>query len=112
MLSISVRSPEPELKGLTMLDRMAGGLGAIVVFVIVGLQIALFAGGVSYRKDCITDKGTEKRDWNFTILSPVPYLFRPSEDGCQVHTGARVAMNAIGLFPYRPTRDAIIADVQ
>jgi hypothetical protein len=58
-------------------------------------------GGISYRKDCITSQGELKKAWTFTWFAPLPFVFRPSQQGCKVHTGARVALDALGLFPFR-----------
>lgn len=83
---------------------MLGGVGALLAFAFIGLQIALFIGGISYRKDCLTNEGAVKSSWTFTWFAPIPYLFRPSEDGCEVHTGTRVALNAIGIGGFdKPT---------
>jgi hypothetical protein len=74
---------------------LAGLLGAGFVILLLGLQL----GGMAYRKDCPTPHGTVNKDWSFQWI-PIPYLFRPTAPGCAVHTGTRVALNAIGLFPY------------
>ena len=42
-----------------------------------------------------------------TRLAPIPYVFRACDAGCVVHTGARVALNAAGIFPFAPTAAAI-----
>lgn len=91
---------------------MLGGVGALLAFAFVGLQIALFVGGISYRKDCLTNEGAVKSSWTFTWLAPIPYLFRPSEDGCQVHTGTRVALNAMGIAGFeKPTTISLAKDL-
>lgn len=78
------------------------GEGAAVVLMIGWFALFAFVGigGISYRKDCVTETGTVTKDWTVTWFSPLPFLFRPSEDGCEVHAGTRVALNAIGLFPF------------
>jgi hypothetical protein len=81
-------------------EKILEGAGAIAALVFVGLQLLLFVGGVSYRKDCIRQDGTVTKSWTFTWFAPVPYLFRPSQEGCEVHTGARVALNAVGLAKF------------
>jgi hypothetical protein len=76
----------------------------------VGLQFALFVGGVSYRKECLKqDAATVKTDWTFTWFAPIPYVFRPSEPGCIVHTGTRVALDSFGIAKFEPTTPELIA---
>ncbi len=91
---------------------MFGGVGALLAFVFIGAQIALFVGGISYRKDCLTDRGAVESSWTFTWFAPIPYLFRPSEEGCQVHTGTRVALNAAGIAGFeKPTTASLAKDL-
>jgi hypothetical protein len=89
---------------------MLGMLGVGAAFVLVVLGVALEIGGVSYRKDCVTSQGTVKHDWTFQLGPPIPYAFRPSQPGCAVHTGMRVALNEIGLFPYTENPGRILAN--
>jgi hypothetical protein len=85
-------------------------VGALLALLFIGSQLALFAGGISYRKECLKQDGTTiSRSWTFTWFAPIPYLFRPSEDGCVVHTGTRVALNALGVAKYEPTTASLIA---
>jgi len=91
--------------------RLGEALGALVIVLLVGSQLGLYAGGVSYRKDCVTETAEVKKDWTFTWFAPVPYLFRPSEPGCSVHTGTRVALDAIGLFTFTDADDALADDL-
>lgn len=86
------------------MNRALSGIGGLLGFLFVALQVGLFAGGISYRKDCLTNSGGVKSSWSFTWLAPIPYLFRPSEDGCEVHTGTRVALNGLGIAGFeKPT---------
>lgn len=93
-----------------MREKLLDGAGAIAAIVFVGLQFFLFVGGVSYRKDCLSDEGKVRSDWTFTVFAPVPYVFRPSEAGCQVHTGTRVALNAIGVATFAKPSTTTLAD--
>ena len=68
------------------------------------LLFSLFVGGISYRKDCLSTDGAVTTSWTFTWLAPIPYIFRPSEDDCAVHTGTRVALSAVGIAGFeKPT---------
>ncbi len=58
-------------------------------------------GGISYRKDCLSASGGVVKSWTFTWFAPIPFVFRPSEPGCEVHTGIRVALNAVGIAPIK-----------
>jgi hypothetical protein len=89
---------------------MGAGLGYALGFAFVALQIGPFVGGISYRKECVTERGEIKKSWSFTWLAPIPYLFRPSEPGCVVHTGTRVALNQAGVATFAPTTVAVIAN--
>jgi hypothetical protein len=91
-------------------DRLFEGAGAIAALAFFGLQFFLFVGGISYRKDCLSDEGRVKSSWTFQVFAPVPYLFRPSEDGCQVHTGTRVALNSIGIATFAQPTTTSLAD--
>jgi hypothetical protein len=89
---------------------LAEGAGALLALLFIGSQLALFAGGISYRKECLEQDGISiSRSWTFTWFAPIPYLFRPSEDGCVVHTGTRVALDALGVAKYQPTTASLIA---
>ncbi|HWH93963.1 MAG TPA: RHS repeat-associated core domain-containing protein [Baekduia sp.] len=82
---------------------MAGigsALGIALAVASVGAIGATEVGGISYRKDCITSQGKVEKSWTFTWFAPLPFLFRPGGEGCEVHTGLRVALNAIGIVPY------------
>ena len=87
-----------------------GTAGSLVLAVLVPLVLlALFVGGVSYRKDCLTNDGHAASDWSFTIFAPIPYVFRPSQSGCEVHTGTRVALDALGVATFAsPTAEHLI----
>ena len=74
------------------------------------MMLALWLGGISYRKDCLTDEGRVSSDWTFTILAPIPYVFRPSEAGCQVHTGTRVALDAVGIGSFNPPTEVELVE--
>jgi hypothetical protein len=91
-------------------EKLLGGAGAIAATVFVGLQFFLFVGGVSYRKDCLGSAGQVKSSWTFTWFAPIPYVFRPSEAGCHVHTGTRVALNAVGVAPFSKPTTTTMAD--
>jgi hypothetical protein len=80
---------------------LLGGFGMVLAILWFGAVGLVEIGGISYRKDCVTAEGTIKKDWTFSWFTPIPFVFRPSQEGCQVHTGVRVAMNAVGLFPYK-----------
>lgn len=83
-----------------------GGLAFGLVFLAVVLLVEI--GGITYRKDCLTNRGTVTQSWTVTWYAPLPFLFRPSETGCVVHVGTRVALNAIGIDTFSPsTADAI-----
>jgi hypothetical protein len=85
---------------------VVGGLLALVGML---LFFGLMTGGLAYRKDCVTQEGTVKHDWVFQWAQPLPYLFRPSQPGCAVHTGTRVALDEIGLFPFTDNPGRIAA---
>jgi hypothetical protein len=90
------------------------GVGAAIggLLGIVGVLLFLVlveVGGISYRKDCLTNQGTVSQGWTFTWFAPIPFLFRPSQQGCVVHTGTRVALNAIGIDTFKPSTPESIA---
>jgi hypothetical protein len=80
-----------------------GAASAVGIALAIGWFASLLfveVGGVSYRKDCIRQDGTVSKSWTFTWFAPIPFLFRPSQEGCVVHTGARVALNAAGITKF------------
>lgn len=77
---------------------LLSGVGAVVGFLISLLVIAVLIGGYSYRKTCPTAAQGIERSWTFQIAAFLPYIFKPSETDCSVHSGTRVALSAIGLF--------------
>src|SRR5690242_4306652 len=81
------------------MGRVAAALGSVVGVAVVLLILALEVGGVTFRKDCATGPGGVSKSWDVQWFIPIPYLFRPSESGCTVHTGTRVALDGLGLFP-------------
>lgn len=85
--------------------RVAGGIGSTLGVLLVvgwfGLVLLVEIGGISYRKDCVNSQAKVEKSWTVTWYAPIPFLFRPSEEGCEVHTGVRVALNAVGLFPFK-----------
>jgi hypothetical protein len=87
---------------------MTGVVGGLLI---PALTFALFVGGVSYRKDCLTDEGRVSSDWTFTVFAPIPYVFRPSQAGCEIHTGTRVALNALGIASFDPPTEAGLVEV-
>src|SRR4051812_40843586 len=109
---------EPRSTGTTMerdklprfVEGVAGAVGAALGLAFILLQLGLFTGGVSYRKDCLNAEGRVTQSWTFTWFAPLPYLFRPSDPDCVVHTGTRVALNAIGIAPYSDTNSTKIAE--
>lgn len=88
--------------------RRLGGVasGAAAVVTVLGATVfnvaffGLLVGGLAYKKECATNRGTVRTDWTFQWWPPIPYLFRPGESGCIVHTGTRVALNAVGIAEY------------
>jgi hypothetical protein len=89
---------------------LAGIVGSALAVAFIATQVGLVVGGLSYRKDCGNTKGTVTQDWTFTWLAPIPYLFRPNESGCVIHTGTRVALNAVGVAGFSETTTSKIAD--
>lgn len=83
----------------------AGGLLGVALGLFL---LALWAGGISYRKEC-DDRGVIKRDWKVTWYAPLPYVFRPDDPRCVVHTGTRVALASIGIAEFEPTTPELIA---
>jgi hypothetical protein len=91
--------------------QLVGGVaGVLLAFTLAASQVGLFVGGVSYRKDCVNKEGKITQNWTFTWLAPIPYLFRPSEPGCVIHTGTRVALNAVGIAQFSDTSSTKIAN--
>jgi hypothetical protein len=91
-------------------ESVLGGLGFLLGGAFVLLQLGLFAGGLSYREECLNGGKIEK-NWTFTWFAPIPYVFRPDPGpNCVVHTGTRVALNGVGMATFQPTTAAIIAD--
>lgn len=80
-----------------VLDSLGVALGAVLAVVWIVAFLGIEVGGISYRKDCVRADGSVTKSWTFTWFAPIPFLFRPSEQGCEVHTGARVALSALGV---------------
>lgn len=78
-------------------DALQSGIVGVLALLFVGAQVFLFVGGMAYRKDCLSAAGQVTSDWTFQWSAPVPYVFRPSEQSCEVHTATRVALNAVGI---------------
>jgi hypothetical protein len=91
------------------LSGLATGVGALAGMLFVALQFGLFVGGISYRKDCLTASGAVKSDWSFTWFAPIPYVFRPSQAGCEIHTGTRVVLNSLGVGRFSSPTTASLA---
>lgn len=87
-----------------------GGTGVLLAGAFIGLQIFLLVGGLAYRKDCLTDGGKVTSDWTFQWAAPIPYIFRPSGQDCIVHTGTRVALDAVGVATFQKPSTLSIAD--
>lgn len=89
-----------------------GTLGGLLVVGILAVQFTMlagFLGGLAYKQECVTDKGTVKSDWTFQWAAPIPYVFRPSDPGCITHTASRVALNAVGIAGYEKTTPTLVA---
>lgn len=74
------------------------------------MQVFLYVGGISYHKECVNEQGRIAKSWSFTWFAPIPYLFRPDDSGCVVHTGTRVALNAAGIAKFDEATASAIAD--
>lgn len=84
------------------------GIRGLIALVGVGLFVLLvLVGGNVYRTDCLTARGTLTQSWSFTF--DVPFVFNPSETGCTVHVGTRIALNAIGIDTFKPSTPELIA---
>jgi hypothetical protein len=90
--------------------KLLGGAGVVAAIVFVGLQVFLYVGGISYRKECVNGRRQIAKSWSFTWFAPIPYLFRPDDPGCVVHTGTRVALDAAGIAKFEDTTATAIAD--
>ena len=91
-------------------EKLLGAAGAIAATIFIGLQLFLYVGGISYRKECVNQQGQIAKSWSFTWFAPIPYLFRPDDPDCVVHTGTRVALNAAGIAKFDETSVSAIAD--
>jgi hypothetical protein len=91
-------------------EKLLGAAGAVAAAVFIGLQLFLYVGGISYRKECVNQEGQIAKSWSFTWFAPIPYLFRPDDPSCVVHTGTRVALNAAGVAKFDETTVSAIAD--
>lgn len=73
--------------------------------IVGGIAIALFfglmVGGMAYKVECPAGGGSTYQRWEFLPETPIPYLFPPSQSGCSTHSGTRVALSGIGLFPLK-----------
>src|SRR6476469_5268937 len=80
------------------------GTRVFVAGAFAGLLVALLIGGIGYGQDCLTGRQVQ-RSWSFTWTQPVPYLLPPEPAAdCVVHSGTRVALNAVGIARYEPPR--------
>jgi hypothetical protein len=83
---------------MRVLGYLTSGVAALVGVVGALLILGLINGGLVYRKQCATVEGTVKTDWTYRWFAPIPYLLAPSESGCDVHNGTRVALSSIGIW--------------
>lgn len=86
-------------RGETVLGGFAALVGVFIALAVLFVEIS----GNAYRKECLTAEGTVKKDWTYTWYAPLPFVFRPSEDGCVVHTGTRLALSKVGIAKVKPT---------
>lgn len=98
-----------------IVGRIGEGLAGVAVVVggllIPALMFGLFIGGISYRKECDkTGSGVITKEWTFAWTAPVPYVFRPDDPRCVIHSGTRVALAEIGIGEFKPTTPAMIAE--
>jgi hypothetical protein len=77
----------------------AGTLLGLLLVAAMGLSaFVLFNAGLAYRTDCVTTDGHVRSSWSYDWNAPIPYLLAPSEQGCTVHNGTRVALGRLGLW--------------
>ncbi len=70
--------------------RLAGGVLAVLVFVVVAI------GGGVYRTDCISNSGQLTRTWG--LEGDIPYLWTPNNSACQAHTLTRYVLGKVGVM--------------
>jgi hypothetical protein len=110
MICAQVTGDDARGQALGFIRGVGAAIGGLLGLVGVLLFLVLVeVGGISYRKDCLTNQGTVSQSWTFTWFAPIPFLFRPSQQGCVVHTGTRVALNAIGIDTFKPSTPESIA---
>ncbi len=54
-------------------------------------------GGMAYRQDCIDSNAQVEKNWTGSIFTLIPYVLRPSKEGCETHTATRVALSSLGI---------------
>lgn len=80
--------------------KIVGLFVGLLVSVIILAGFTLLNGGYVYRVECPKVGGTTEVFWKYTILdSPVPYTY--SRSGCEVYSGTRLALSAIGILELR-----------
>lgn len=111
---VTARASGSDRRGMGFLRSVGSGAAGLAVFLVGGMfvlpQVGLFVGGISYRKDCAKDDGRIVQDWEFSVFAPIPYLFRPDDPNCVVHTGTRVALDAVGIGGFEDTTPTMIAE--
>jgi hypothetical protein len=91
-------------------EKTSWGCSAIAATVFIGLQFFLYVGEISYPQGMRQPAGADRHELVITWFAPIPYLFRPTDPSCVVHTGTRVALNAAGIAKYADTTVSAVAD--
>jgi hypothetical protein len=68
------------------------GVGAFVLFAL------LVNGGYVYRTKCPLPSGGTETSWTYGINDVLPYI-RSTSAPCKSHTGTRLALSEVGVFP-------------
>jgi hypothetical protein len=78
-----------------ILLRALGVVGGVVGFVVIFLFIN---GGYVYRTKCPLPSGGTQTSWTYGINDVIPYV-RSTSAPCKSHSGTRLALSAVGVWP-------------
>lgn len=81
---------------------MRAVIGGLLGLAIVLVLAAAVNGGYAYRTQCPGLNGSTETVWTYRIKQIIPYLAH-SKAGCQVQSGTRVVLDAVGIWKFPAT---------
>jgi hypothetical protein len=78
--------------------RILGSLVGVVGVALIVLAFLLVNGGYIYETKCPLASGGTQKSWTYAIDDLVPYI-RQTSAPCTSHSGTRLALSAVGIWP-------------